>query len=198
MEQTEQTDLAIPDERAVLAAQMEQERRVDAHGMTLPEWYLAQEAKDSAMEEMVRRQAERIIAGINARRKAREWRWGSEFRRQVEQDMANQKGKKKSVNYITGTAGFRMVPGKVHIIDAAALKDWAVANLPDALSLDLHVTPIRKHIEESGEVPPGAEYTPPHDKFYPAAAGPMLGGTDGPQTGANGLPETTERDSALG
>lgn len=178
----ETTELATQDERAELAAQMEQERRVDPHGMNLQEWYLAQEGRDDAMEALIKKQADRMLAAINARRRAREWRWGREFRARVEEDLAEQKGRKKSVNYITGTAGFRKVQGKVHIVDAAKLKDWAVANLPDALSLDLHVTPIKKYIEDSGDIPPGAEWTPPADRFYPASSAPQLGTAESSET----------------
>jgi phage host-nuclease inhibitor protein Gam len=76
--------------------------------------------------------------------------------------------KERSVRLLSGTVGFRRNPSSVEITDADALLAWAKENAPNAVKVVESVgkTPIKAHIEGTGEVVPGVEYTPPADRFY--------------------------------
>lgn len=175
---TENTQALAPvDERAELAAEIAADPQRER--MSFPEWYLAVLGNCDAAEERLREQYNRMRAAIDARRKALEWRFGSAFRAQVEADLAAQKGKKKSVSYLTGNAGFRKTRGRLIFKDGEALKVWCAENLPDGLKLELSKTAISEHIKVTGEVPPGAEWEPESDKFYPAVERPELTEEDG-------------------
>lgn len=165
--------LAAVDERVEIAEHLASERE-NAGETSLAQWYLSKLGECDAMEERVKEQATRILAGINARRRALEWKWGREFRAQVERDLANQKGKKKSVDYLTGRAGFRAAGERLVIKDAEALEKWCGENYPEGLKLSLSASKIKEYIKESGEVPPGAEFVPKQERFYPSVENALL------------------------
>ena len=158
-------------ERAELVEDLFQHRK--GSDLSLPEWYLAEMGKCEFMAERIKSQAEKMLREVEGRRKALEWRFGSEFREAVERALAEKnRGKSKpvrSIKYHTGTAGFRTTPPKLIVLNAKALMDWAAINCPDAVRMEprLHVSPVKAHIEQTGEVVPGCEYRGKLDKFYP-------------------------------
>jgi phage host-nuclease inhibitor protein Gam len=118
-------------------------------------------------------QIERIRARAKELREAhtgrKEWLEGRYAATLEEFARAETDGKKeRSVRLLSGTVGFRRNPSSVEITDADALLAWAKENTPNAVKVVESVgkTPIKAHIEETGEVVPGVEYTPPADRFY--------------------------------
>lgn len=158
----ELNNLALRDE---LAAELE--AHPDHKRLPLTDWYMAREAEDDALEERIKEQAARLLAHVQARRNARRYLYGQEFRRLVEADLAKDP-RRKSVDYGYGRAGTRKTPGKLHFIDAEKLIAWAGENLPEAVKLEARKTPVVEWIKATGEVPPGVEWEPPQEKFFPA------------------------------
>lgn len=76
--------------------------------------------------------------------------------------------RERSLDYIHGVTGFRKHPASVEITDEAACEEWAKANCAAAIkiSTSLLKTPIKAHIEETGECVPGVELVPGEDRFY--------------------------------
>lgn len=167
----EQTNAIVPDERAEIVADLMSDPAREA--MDFASWYLAVDNDCLAALERAKAQYEKIVAYYTNRRKALAFRFGQEFRVQVEADLAEQRKKdkrKKSVTYPTGTAGFRKAPMMVLIKDKKALMDWAGVNLPEAVPMEprLHVTPLKEHFKKTGEEPPGCEIVGERESFFPA------------------------------
>jgi len=80
------------------------------------------------------------------------------------QELEGQKA--RSVSLLAGKVGFRKSPASVEIVDADAALVWAKTNCEDAIKESILKTPIKKYIEETGEVPTGVEYLLGEDKFY--------------------------------
>jgi phage host-nuclease inhibitor protein Gam len=76
--------------------------------------------------------------------------------------------KKRSLDFIHGTAGFRNAPPSVEITDESLALAWAGEHCADAIKVttSLLKTPIKAHIEATGEVVPGAVYSEGEDRFY--------------------------------
>lgn len=154
----------------------------DRQNYTFQEWFLLMDGRLTLAAETIKAQAERMLAQVEAQRKALHWRYGPDFRTRVEADLQSHKGK-RSIDYLTGRAGFRKTPAKLVVTNAKELTDWAAVNCPDAVRMEpkLHVTPVRKMIESTGEEPPGCRYIPAQDRFYPTVYPPQIeeGESDG-------------------
>jgi len=76
--------------------------------------------------------------------------------------------KARSVKLLYGTLGFRKSPATLEVTDENALMAWAKANLPDAVKTveTILKTPVKDHVEATGEIPDGASYIKGVDKFY--------------------------------
>ena len=141
----------------------------------LAEWYLGQQAQIDAMREQVKKQQEVIFRHLMTQENALKYRWGAQFQEIVDRKLSEQTGKKKSVDFLTGKAGYRVKPAKITIKDRAEIKAWCEEHCLDALELVVQrTTPLKEHIESTGEVPPGVEYTPKRDAFFPALLHPSL------------------------
>ncbi len=82
---------------------------------------------------------------------------------------ANLEGKKvRSIKLLSGVVGFRKNPSSLAIVDKDAAIEWAKANLPEAIKVveSVGVSPLKLHVEATGESLEFAEYTPAFDKFY--------------------------------
>lgn len=170
------TEKAAADPRAEIAAELFADPQRPR--LRLQEWFLLIEGRVDDEIARIKEQAAKMIAEREAIRSALHWRWGNEFRRLVEQDVADQaKGKsspKRSVNYVTGVAGFRKTPGRLEIKDAQALESWAARHAPCCLKLQISKSAVTDHIKATGEIPPGAEYVTEMDRFYPSIDAPAL------------------------
>jgi hypothetical protein len=160
--------LALQSMADQLIAERDAALKAGAPPMDLPTWYLGEQAKIDALIERATEQRDVIVKYLESRRAALQWRWGVEFQQDVDLALRQQGGTKKSVDYLTGRAGYRKAPGRVQITDKDALRTWCEEHCTDALDLTIaRTTPLKEHIEQTGEVPPGAEWIGPRDTFYP-------------------------------
>lgn len=138
--------------------------------MDFADWYCLTMARLDETEETIKAQAKAMCSAIESRRKALVWKFGAAFKADIDKRLAEQKGPKKSVSLFTGRAGYRAAKGKLIQHDRKALAAWCVDNCPDALEIAVaRTTPIVDLVQTTGEVPPGCEWVPPGDVFYPRA-----------------------------
>jgi len=116
----------------------------------LPDWYLKQQVRLDAEEAALKAQHARRIAEVKARRRAIDWRWKDAVERQVRFDLDNQKGKKKSVNYSFGKAGWRSSK-KVVVEDESKAIAWALFNCRPAIKASTSL--IKSELPPEVEVP---------------------------------------------
>lgn len=148
----------------------------------LPDWYLRKLEETKMLEDRIKEQSKALLRQLKARRQALQFRFGSVLESIVSEQIANQGGKKKSVKFLGGTAGYRKVKDKLIILDEQMFKDWfddqehnVRMELQQAFDLKLaRKTPILDYIMETGDIPNGVEIQPAHDKFYPSSDLPQL------------------------
>jgi len=152
----------------------------------LPEWFLGKIQRMSAARDEIKKRSKELLAHIDAEERALFFRWGEEFRKQVDNLIA-QKGKGKQVKLLTGTAGYRTSGAGIEIIDKEKAIAWALDHLTHAELLaaipSLNKTPFAEKVQraevvntDTGEVnmevrfvPPGCEVVEKHESFFPAA-----------------------------
>ena len=167
-------------------------------------WYMGKMAEADALEKKLDEQYERMKKEINNRRVGLQYACGPEFRAKI--DAMIQAGprkkdktlKKKSVNLLTGVAGYRQKKETVKVVDEDACKKWAVENLSfDEMSSfvgsllvgamiikwllskrlsvgyinRINTTPLLDYIKRTGEIPDGVELVEAEDTFYPQVKG---------------------------
>ncbi|NLX97577.1 MAG: hypothetical protein GXY83_15525 [Rhodopirellula sp.] len=173
-ETSETTELAAVDvameELEVLLADANREAQVETNW--LAPWYLRKMAELEAAESLIKEQSKRMLAQVAARRKALEYQWGQAFKAQVDADLAEQGGKKKSIDYMTGRAGYRSSGGKPQIVieDENAAIEAAEMACPDAIKRTIIKSVLQAYVESTGEEIPGTKLitTPKVEHFYPA------------------------------
>ena len=152
----------------------------------LAEWVLSKIARFKDARELIKKRRKEMIDHIDAEERALFYKWGKPFKDQIDERINLQGGKKKSVNFLTGRAGYRKAKGSISIENNQAAIDWAVDNLSSAdlkiAIAGLNKTPLVESVtlaekvdEETGEiynevggVPDGCIYYPVCEKFYPS------------------------------
>jgi hypothetical protein len=173
------SDLATVDQ-ALLELAEGFNRDAEQWGLSEQEFFLKTLGELDAVEAIAKKNYEKILRQVSARRKGL-WYWrGAEFEQLVAQDIKTQPGKKKSFTYSTGTAGYRKVGGKetVVVFDEVA----AIANAKDACpyvvktETSLRKTELLRYMQRTGEELPGTrlETTPAEERFYPKRDMPLL------------------------
>lgn len=74
----------------------------------------------------------------------------------------------KSVNLLAGRIGWRATPPKLVVEDEALLQEW-LANQPASfyrVRLEPELAVLKKHVEETGEIPAGCTWEPGDERFY--------------------------------
>lgn len=148
----------------------------------LPDWYLRKLEETKMLENRIKEQSKALLRQLRARRQALQFRFGALLESIVSDDIMQQGGKKKSVKYLGGTAGYRKVKDKIVVLDEQAFKEWfddqdheTRMQLQPAFDLRLaRKTPILDYVLATGDVPTGMELHPAHDKFYPSTEVPQL------------------------
>ena len=77
--------------------------------------------------------------------------------------------KRRSVKLFGASAGFRTTPETVDIVDEAEALDYCRQNHPDLIKEKVTYSLDKKGIKDlysKGEIVPGTEVKPGHDKFY--------------------------------
>lgn len=126
----------------------------------------ARETRLKAGYEAAKREIERERAFF-------ERRFGDGLRNVALREITANGGRKKSVNLLNGTVGFRVSPEKIEVGDEEKAKAWAKDNALDAISVKVTESLIKKELlaamKKRGEVPDGCEYVEPTQKFYVSA-----------------------------
>jgi hypothetical protein len=147
----------------------------------LPDWYLRKWKETEEMEKVIKEQAKRMINQLKARRQALQWRFGGKFQSVVTARIEEEGGKKKSVNYFAGKAGYRRSPEKIIVNDEEHFLNWydeqpdeIKADLSSAIRRSVRKTPILEYVRANGDLPGGCDFEESHDKFYPTTDIPQL------------------------
>ena len=98
----------------------------------LVEFVLKQAVQLKAVLGVLKEQHAKRVAEVNAQLKSLDWLYRSRLEAQVKLDLKAQGGKKKSVNYAHGKAGWSKRTSKV-VVDEEAAIAWAIFEAPDAV-----------------------------------------------------------------
>jgi len=176
----------------VAMQQMQQELRAGAE-WNLAEWAVGILHQLDAAEDDVKERAKAHLAYLLSECKGRRagllWKYGQAIRQQIEAELTG--GKRKSVTYATGKAGFRTVPGRKTLVldDEAKAIQWAQENGPSLVRRSLDLAGLRHFVENCESPPPGChwETTEPRENFF---VGPVT-------VPANQLPGLVEPSSQI-
>ncbi len=97
------------------------------------------------------------------------WRYGPQLVRWLESRIAEDGGRRKSVNLPAGTVGFRSEPAKVVIDDEGAVVAWCKEHKPDLVQMveRLSKSGLNAYIKQTGELPEkGVRIESEREKFY--------------------------------
>jgi len=130
-------------------------------------WYLGKVNDLDSQIERIKEQAGALIRAAENRKRGLAWKWGGAFKEIIDAKLRSQGGKKRSVDLLTGRAGYRKQAEKLTIIDPAKVLEWADFNCPQAIKRECRITPLKDHFAETGEIPPGVHLTEARDTFYP-------------------------------
>ncbi len=160
-----------------LEAAFELIQKEDEHW--LPNWYLGQVNSIDACREKMKEQYGKMLQALDNRRKQLEYRWGAEFRAEVNEDIASHRGKKRSFDYLQGRSGYRAGKDKLVVNDEKAAIEWADNGFLECaikVTQSILKTPLMDHFKATGEVPDGCEIIEATDKFYPTVSKRLLPG----------------------
>ena len=142
----------------------------------LPSFYLRRLAEIEAARKLLWAQYQTMRAQVEAAERALVWRYGVQMKAAVDAQLGG--GKRKSVDYSTGRAGYRKSQPKLVVNDETALEQWLISNgHADAVKFE---TKIDKRvalkaaieaIESNGELPNGCDVIPSQDEFFPSIPG---------------------------
>lgn len=139
----------------------------------LATFYLRRLADYENARKLLREQFAVMAAQIDAAEKALAFLYGAKFKAAVDKALAG--GRKKSIDYPTGRAGYRRSQPRLLIHDALSLEKWCVDNghgecirVKSELDKRAALKAALAAIEKDGEVPAGCEVVPPAEEFYPA------------------------------
>lgn len=90
--------------------------------------------------------------------------------------LAEQRGKKKSIDTLVGSVGFRHQADEWTWAEDDELLEWCRKNCPSAIKIKESVshTELKHYFESSGDLPPGCSVVARDDKFYAKPIGPEL------------------------
>lgn len=136
----------------------------------LPGWYCQQMTRMDAEGGVLKKQLVVRLAQLDARRRAIRWRWGAAVKEEVDRQIREAGGKKKSIETEYGRCGYRTIPArdKVEIVDDAKAIDAAAFSCPDAIKKTLLVSVLLEHAKATGEELPGTRLvrTEPREQVY--------------------------------
>lgn len=187
MTEIEKSNLPSNDELAeeleVLLIEAEHARKTSGGEMSwLPNWFLDKLAEFEAARARLKANYELLCNGVDQMEKGLWWKWGEDFMVQVNHDIQEQAGKKKSKRYLHGTAGKRTIGGRETVIIDDEQKAIAAATLfcPEAVKTTLLATALKAYAAAAGESLAGThiEKTEKVETFYPKSPLTALPGED--------------------
>ena len=173
-------DRAMRDMETLLSADAGQFRGAVDSDKWLPEWFLQKLAEIEAAEAAIKEHADALLHQAATRRSALWWKWGAAFEARVRSDIDAQGGKKKSMTYATGKAGYRSVGGQptIEIVDEDKAVAAAESACPGAVKVrkTLLKSEVLKYVQATGDELPGTRFfTPPiEERFFPKREQPLL------------------------
>lgn len=147
----------------------------------LATWYVGKDKQADDMIQTIKNQSAMMIRQIEARRRGMIYAFGARVRATIDRMLQSQGKNKKSVNLLTGRAGYRKQSAKLQIVDAPAILAWAKVNCLDAIKESVSMTGINDYFERTGEVPPGVKRIEERENFYPDASVYTLEAADRPE-----------------
>ena len=139
-------------------------RRGDPLPDWLADWYSRRFAELEGARAALDAAYHRSSRQIKAEMKSLEYRWGPQFRSEIERLIRDQSGAKKSVNLGYGPAGFRTV-NWIEVLDEPAAIAWAREHARPAVKVRVEVS-LRKSSLPKGEAVPGVALRT-REQFYP-------------------------------
>ena len=132
-------------------------------------WLVRRIVEARAYRERVRIWAEKEVRRASREERDLLHRFGPQLQGWVTSQIAQSKGRRKSINLPAGTAGFRKIGARLLVDDPAAALDWASQNCPKAVVTRqlLSKSILKDHILATGEVPDvGISLEPVRESFF--------------------------------
>lgn len=131
-------------------------------------WLVRKVVEADAHIARVKEQADREIRRTQHERDFLMLRYGRQLESWARLELANHKGRRKSVNLLSGTVGFRSHGEKLIVDDESKLLKWAEKNCRAAVVVvhKIAKTAINNHFDRNGELPSGMHLEPPKEVFF--------------------------------
>ena len=187
-------------EKELLASYDTQEALEKDRDNWIPEWYLRVLGGIEGAKRAIKQRAEELTRQLDNRAGHLEYLYGDALQREADKLIAAEP-KKKSVKLLTGTVGYRTNKGRLFIEDMNKAVVWAVENLDNgqlelaikefkadrvlpvlspalkAIAItELKITPLKDHLEATGELPDGCQVGESVETFYATPAVAKLEG----------------------
>ena len=132
------------------------------------DWLVRKVVEADAHIRRVKEQSEREIRRTERERDFLLLRFGGDLQRWVKKQLQKDKGRRKSVLFLSGTAGFRRLAAKLVVEDETIVVQWAKKHCRKAVVVVERVskTVLNEHLESTGELADGARLEPAHERFY--------------------------------
>jgi len=168
--QAEESQDEVQEELALLAGDAKHHAITDDLSW-LPQWFLGKKNEAKAARKLVKEQAKRILRQIDNREKALDWHWGAAFREEVTQEI-KRSGNRKSVDYLTGRAGFHTSKERIttDVVDTAIAIEYLSVHCPEAVNRSINKSNLNDYVEATGDAIPGVsiQMVSSKENFYPA------------------------------
>jgi len=118
----------------------------------LPAWFLRRNGNIAGERATLMSQYKKKMLVLDAIDKHMIWQWHDPMSKVVAKDIEEQRGKKKSFDYLEGRAGFRKGK-KCKVTDEEEAKAWAHKHCPEAIKISefLRVSYLPTHETDPGE-----------------------------------------------
>jgi phage host-nuclease inhibitor protein Gam len=103
------------------------------HDLTTLEWYVRQVAAKHAEMDTIRAQSGAMIKDLQREIDHLEFLYGAQAQTLLERLLEAKRGNSKHLKTFYGNIGFRTIPAKLQVRDAAQTLEWARENAPDLL-----------------------------------------------------------------
>lgn len=121
-----------------------------AHRQRVAEWAAAETRRSERREDFLHR------------------RYGGELADWARRQLATRHGRQRSIHLPAGRIGFRLEPPRIVVADEPKLLAWCRRHLPSALRIveSVQKAELKRHVQNTGECPGGAEIAGGGEKFY--------------------------------
>lgn len=142
--------------------------RFSVHDEQTADWLVRKLVEADAHIRRVKEQAAREIRRTERERDFLRMRFGKELESWARTQLAQHKGRRKSLLLLSGTVGFRAIAAKLIVADASKLLGWSKRHCKSAIVVVERVskTAINAHFASTGEVPAGTQVQGATQRFY--------------------------------